>query len=299
MGNFDVYNSDGSVKSTEKISGCNDTKGLESKTITKVTFQNILYTCGTTLELTDVTLAWTDASEVKNQSSKNSCTSLMNNTVRSTGYLDIAPKCGTVESIAIDIQSKAIATNSGPVCYDATSIGLSETGGDAVSWSWESDGNATFDDATLQRPTASNFATGEKFTVTITDANGCTSTADTTIQVDPLPTPADADIKICADDTSTDLNSYDSTVLNGETGTVAWYNGDPDGTGQLISPDDNVDLTVSGMDLWAVVTLSGTGCSDSKDISLTVNPLPTPADADIKICADDTSTILTVMIVQF
>ena len=103
----------------------------------------------------------------------------------------------------------------------------------------------------------------------------------------------------CADDTSTDLNSYDSTVLNGETGTVAWYNGDPDGTGQLISPDDNVDLTVSGMDLWAVVTLSGTGCSDSKDISLTVNPLPTPADADIKICADDTSTILTVMIVQF
>ena len=44
------------------------------------------------------------------------------------------------------------------------------------------------------------------------------------------------------------------------------------------------------MDLWAVVTLSGTGCSDSKDIRLTVNPFPTPADADIKICADDTST---------
>jgi len=95
----------------------------------------------------------------------------------------------------------ATASNGGPICSGA-SLSLDETGGDAVSWLWisdgaatfddntlqSSDGAATFDDNTLQSPVASGAVDGEIFTVTITDVNGCTNTSTTTVSVNPIPT---------------------------------------------------------------------------------------------------------------
>ena len=80
--------------------------------------------------------------------------------------------------------------------------------------------------------------------------------------------------------------------MDGETGTVAWYDGDPDGTGTVISPATAVNLN-NVTDLYAQVTLTGTNCVAAVDASLTINPLPTPADPNIVICADETSTDLT------
>ncbi|PTX41915.1 putative secreted protein (Por secretion system target) [Christiangramia gaetbulicola] len=126
--------------------------------------------------------------------------------------------------------------------------------------------------------------------VTLTET-GCDTSVDVTVTINPLPTPADAMILICIDETSTDLNDYDSTVLDGEMGTVAWYDGDPDSGGTLIDPDNAVNLN-NITDLFAKVTLTGTGCSASVDVTVTINPLPTPADPMIVICIDETSTDL-------
>ncbi|MFD2516274.1 T9SS type A sorting domain-containing protein [Salinimicrobium flavum] len=76
-----------------------------------------------------------------------------------------------------------IASNSGPVCM-GDDVMLYETGGDAVSWLWSSDGAATFDNNTLQNPTASGAVNGEIFTVMVTSADGCTSTCTTTVTVE-------------------------------------------------------------------------------------------------------------------
>ncbi len=54
---------------------------------------------------------------------------------------------------------------------------LFETGGQAVSWLWVSDGQAVFNDPTAQNPVTTGVAEGELFTVFIEDANGCRSQA--------------------------------------------------------------------------------------------------------------------------
>jgi hypothetical protein len=77
------------------------------------------------------------------------------------------------------------ASNNSPLCFYDEVLELYETGGDAVAWSWTSDGSALITNPSDQNPTASGFADGEEFTVVITDINGCTSTATTTIIVDP------------------------------------------------------------------------------------------------------------------
>lgn len=76
----------------------------------------------------------------------------------------------------------AVAGNSGPICTGGT-VMLYETGGDAVSWEWSSSGTAVFNDRTLQNPTATGAVDGEVFTVSITDAEGNTATANTTVTV--------------------------------------------------------------------------------------------------------------------
>ena len=67
------------------------------------------------------------------------------------------------------------AENDGPICLGDT-LNLTENAGDAIAWSWTSDGSAVISDPAAQSPFATNVTDGEVFTVTVTDANGCTST---------------------------------------------------------------------------------------------------------------------------
>ena len=104
-GTLEVTN--GSTVTETFISGCNDVTGLPKNAITAVVFQNITYTCGTTLKLKNLYLAWTDASKVLDQTSGNSCSNITTK-VDSKGALDISPKCGTLP--AIDIQTPLVAS---------------------------------------------------------------------------------------------------------------------------------------------------------------------------------------------
>ena len=76
----------------------------------------------------------------------------------------------------------AVASNSGPICTGGT-VMLYETGGSAVSWQWSSSGTASFNDRSLQNPTATGVVNGEIFTVQITDAVGNGASATTTVTV--------------------------------------------------------------------------------------------------------------------
>ena len=98
--------------------------------------------------------------------------------------------CEDTDTVVLEIYANPIcsASNNGPVCT-GDAVSLSETGGDAVSWLWSSNGAATFNDATLQNPTASGAVDGEIFSVLITDSNGCTSTCTTTVTIEPCNEP--------------------------------------------------------------------------------------------------------------
>ncbi len=92
--------------------------------------------------------------------------------------------CTAVDMVVIDVLAPPTATATATnltVCV-GQDIELMETGGDGVSWMW--DGPNGFSD-TNQNPTISPAVLADDgiYTVTVTDANDCTSTAEVDIEV--------------------------------------------------------------------------------------------------------------------
>jgi hypothetical protein len=88
------------------------------------------------------------------------------------------------------------ASSNGPLCEGSGDLQLSETGGDAVSWSWTGPGGFVSAD---QNPVIVNPAPGNSgmYTVVITDANGCNNTGIVNVDIFPLPmanTPANQEL---------------------------------------------------------------------------------------------------------
>ena len=166
FGTLEVRDAEGNLISTETISGCNDTDGLPANTITELPYPPINYTCGTSLKITNLYMAWTDASKVTDQSSKNSCTNITTNTT-SKGVLDIAPKCGTLGELNVETPLSGGVRNLDSSCYqlnDAEIEALPIGGKAPYTYLW-SNGDTT------------NKITGLSpgiYTCIITDSNGCT-----------------------------------------------------------------------------------------------------------------------------
>ncbi len=194
-------------------------------------------------------------------------------------------------------QPAIMVSSNSPVCADE-SLQLVETGGAAVSWSWTSDGTATFDDTTAQSPVASGTSDGETFTVTITDINGCTATSSTTATILSLPIANDPQLLFCPNEDISGVNLIaENTNVNPNAGptSVTWYDGDPDSGGILITPADNVDLNTID-DLWALMT-DDNGCSTPVNVGIFFYPGMTFAPViEVPTCADDDSGSITLNI---
>ena len=109
------------------------------------------------------------------------------------------------------------------------------------------------------------------YTVSVTDANGCTSEDEITITVHPLPLiDAGDDLEICDGELAT---------LSGSGGLLGSYVWDPAiGDGIAFAPPlGTTTYTVTGTD--------ANGCSNTDEVSVTVNPLPTIfAGVDETVC---------------
>ncbi|GAB2540194.1 T9SS type A sorting domain-containing protein [Rufibacter soli] len=178
-GTLVIKNSDNTVYSTTYIRGCNGP--IVKDTITEMPFNvvkltgtgpnpisstgQITYLCGQTLELTGLYLAWTDAAK------KSTCETL-------TLHPElIAPKCGTLPSIAIStgLSASAIVTQISCNGTNDGAINLSVFGGIAPF---------TYDWADLPGTNDPQDRTGLSsgaYSVIITDANGCTANYSTTL----------------------------------------------------------------------------------------------------------------------
>ena len=109
--------------------------------------------------------------------------------------------------------------SNGPVCA-GDDVTLNEIGGSAVSWSWSSNGSATFNNNGIQSPTVSGAVNGEVFTVTITDGSSNTTTCMTTVVVTDAPTAtAGSDQSACIADLPVTLSG---ASVGGSATTGAW-----------------------------------------------------------------------------
>ena len=173
--------------------------------------------------------------------------------------------CTSVEPVTVSINPvpNATATNDGPICAGST-LTLNETAGDAVSWFWTTSGGSIITNNTDQSPTVSGANDGETYTVLITDANGCTNTALTSISVIPQPV-----IDPIADVTACDSYTLGAITGTNLSGNEAYYD-----SPQLSGGTQITNLTILGSQtIWAY---DGNGtCSDEISFVVTVNPLPT------------------------
>ncbi|UOY05313.1 BspA family leucine-rich repeat surface protein [Muricauda sp. SCSIO 64092] len=213
-----------------------DNSGNEEDCTATVTVEDNLaptaFCQDTTVELDTEGSATIAVADVDNGSSDNSgttvslsldrtsfnCSNVGENTVTLTVTDDSGNTASCNAAVTVTSPLRAIVTNNGPICQDSP-LQLNETSGLGTSWSWTSNGNAVFNDPDIQNPEVTGVSDGEEFTVTITQANGCTAAGTTVAFVLEPPVLEVAEEQgFCASENPTvsDLEIPGS-------GTVRWY----------------------------------------------------------------------------
>jgi PKD repeat protein len=161
--------------------------------------------------------------------------------------------------------------------------------GSGATYSWNFGADATPATATGRTPGAVTYATTGTKTVTLTVIrNGCTANDNFTITINDAPTPAVADVTVCAEEDATLIAS----VAGGQAPfTYLWSNGD-------VTPSitiDNIPATAS----YTVTVTDANGCSNDATGTINVNQLPVPDVSDDLTICDGESTTLSVENVFF
>lgn len=173
--------------------------------------------------------------------------------------------------------------NNGPVCVGET-IQLTAADG-FVSYAWTGGPDGTFSSAD-QNPTATSAGT---YTVTVTDASGCTSSASTTVDSNPA--------LILAIDPANPEVCMGSSVNLGTDGSADWSYAWSASGGTFDDPasaDPVFSMMMPGTYVITVVAMDAAGCEGTATTNVTINPIPTEDDAPaVEACADAGAVVLT------
>ncbi|MES2518978.1 MAG: choice-of-anchor D domain-containing protein, partial [Bacteroidota bacterium] len=183
-------------------------------------------------------------------------------------------------SVTVNALPTATASSNSPIC-SGTTLSLSASGGNSYAWT----GVNSFS-STLQNPSiisATTLATGT-YQVNVTDANGCTAVATTSVVVNALPTAtASSNSPICAGTTLSLLATAGTSY--------AWT-----GINSFGSTQQNPNITSAttlATGSYQVVVTNDAGCTAMATTSVTVNALPTAtASSNSPICAGTTLSLL-------
>ncbi len=180
--------------------------------------------------------------------------------------------CTATSSVAVTVNAlpnAAVSPVAIAICA-GQSITLNASGGTSYLWS-----PATgLSSATVASPTASPTAS-TIYTVTVTNAAGCQSTAQSTVTVRATPVlTVSGNVTICAGNSTTlSASGAQSYSWSPNTGLT-----NPNSATPIASPTTTTTYTVTGT--------NGGGCSDMATVTVTVEPLPTPtAGPDRVLCS--------------
>ncbi|HLP74993.1 MAG TPA: hypothetical protein VK155_18965, partial [Bacteroidales bacterium] len=161
----------------------------------------------------------------------------------------------SVPAPTITVAETSGTANDGIVCAGS---GVTLTGGGGTTYSWD---NGVSDGVSFVPSSTTTY------TLTVTDANGCTATLAQTITVNSLPTPT-----ITVTETSGTAN--DGTVCAGTSVTLAGGGGTSYSWDNGIS--DGVSFLASSTTTYTVTVTDANGCTATKPQTITVNTLPVP-----------------------
>ncbi len=181
--------------------------------------------------------------------------------------------CTATSNVTVTVNGLSITasvTGTNQICVgQSTTLQAALTGSTPISYLWNT--NATTS-AIIVNPVVNTT-----YTVTITDNNGCTASANRTVTVNPLPTINIAGTLAVCPGSSTTLTASGAS-------TYVWSTG---ATTAAVTVSPAVATT------YTVTATNANGCINTAQRTVTIRPLPTVAiSGDNRICVG-TSTVLT------
>jgi len=170
------------------------------------------------------------------------------------------------------LPSPSIGSNT-PICA-GTTLNLTASGATSYSWSGPNSFTSSDQNPTISSPTSAASGT---YTVTATGTGGCTSTAQTTVVVNPLPSPTiGSNSPICA-----------GAALNLTSGGGTGYSWSGPNSYSNATQNPSITGATVNADGIYIVTVTGTGgCTATAQTTVVVNANPTPnAGNSGPICA--------------
>lgn len=195
----------------------------------------------------------------------------------------IMGNCGVIDTIIVNVieVDVQVSTSSAIVCKGSNAT-LTASGASTYEWSPASSLSSTTGTSVTATPLSATT-----YTITGTDANGCTDTSFISLTVDSIPTAnAGADITTCQ--SSVTLNAADPSPFAG-----VWSI--QSGPGSVSSPNSPAS-SVSGLSAgttvltWTVTNTCGSA-SDDVTISSTGGPTATASASPGGVCPGESSTL--------
>lgn len=212
-----------------------------------------------------VSYLWSPATGLDDASLQNPSASPQVTTTYTVTVTD-ANSCSSTDDVVVTVipAEPVNAGNDASACL-GDPVSLTATG-NGVSFSWSP---ATgLDNANIATPIATPTATTQ-YTVTMTDANNCTSTDVVIVTINPIPVAAFSATSVCKDEPTVFTNQ--STVSSGTIASYIWDFGDLN-TSVAASPSNT--YATEGSYSVVLTVVSDQGCINSITQNITVYPLP-------------------------
>jgi uncharacterized repeat protein (TIGR01451 family) len=185
--------------------------------------------------------------------------------------------CSSTDDVTVTVSSVPVVTasNNGPITCVQPEVILTATPA-GMSYMWPGGG-------TGQNDTVSSVGT---YTVTVTDSDGCTAIASTTV-TDDLQTPtvdAGNDASICNGSTSVTIGTSPITGTS-----YQWSISNNNINGATSSTLDVLPATTTTYTLTAT---GSNGCTASDNVTVTVEPSPTATATGETVCSGESATLI-------
>ena len=171
--------------------------------------------------------------------------------------------CDSVVNLSLTVNPLPTATISGNTTFcEGQNTSLTASGGASYLWN---------NGATTQNITVSN---GGAYSVTVTDANGCSNTASTTVTANPLP-----NITISGNTTFCEGASTTLTAQGGNS--YVWSSG-----------SQSVSISVSASGDYTVTGTGANGCTNTASVAVMAEPTPTiTVSGNTSFCQGGSTTL--------
>ena len=163
--------------------------------------------------------------------------------------------------------------SAGAASCDGDDLPLNGSVGDPAvitSWLWSNTGPGIIANPSAQNTSASGAQSGEMYTLTTTDINGCTASSSINATLANAPMAMIPAIPTLCNTNATcyDLTQHNATVNSNVGVSISWFDGDPNAGGTLILTDFCVNLNFIG-DLYVQAFDGNCGTSVAVPFSIT------------------------------